>query len=191
MISRRFGDFGRLVPQPRAPAGLRTASGTDCCQARKPGWGRNQRHPAPIGLAHASSFKPGDNMISPRVPPQPVAARRGHPSFSFFGFMPRAEMPAPDRAIDCGSAHRGRIHARGWLTLPWLVIAPPIRARSELGRYFCHPEVRGSVGFHVRTARTDPDLLAGLVWVQSSPFRPVMQTKMTGHFAPHAFTSRR
>ena len=76
--------------------------------------------------------------------------------------------------------------------LPWLVISPPIHARSELGGHFCHPEVRGGVGFHVPTARTDPDLLAGLVWIQRSPFRPVMLTKkMTGHFAPHGFTSHR
>ena len=32
---------------------------------------------------------------------------------------------------------------RGWLTLPWLVISPPIHARSELPGYFYHPEVRG------------------------------------------------
>ena len=63
----------------------------------------------------------------------------------------------------------------------------PIRT----GGYFCHPEVREGVGFHAQTARADPDLLAGLFWVQRSPFRPVMPTKkMTGHLAPHALTSR-
>jgi hypothetical protein len=80
---------------------------------------------------------------------------------------------------------------RGWLTLPWLVISPSIHARSEVRGYFCHPEVRGGVGSHARTARTGPDLLAGLFWVQRSPFRPVMPAEKTGHLAPHAVTSRR
>ena len=102
---------------------------------------------------------------------------------------PRWRAASPWGSADFRLGRSGK--CRGWPALPWLVISPPIHARSETGGYFCHPEVRGGVGFHVRTARTDPDLLAGLIWVQRFPFRPVMQTKMTGHFAPHAFTSCR
>jgi hypothetical protein len=59
------------------------------------------------------------------------------------------------------------------------------------GHVLPSPGDRGIVELLTPTASAASDLPAGILWVYRFPFRPVMHTEKTGHFAPHGVTPHR
>src|ERR1017187_10882734 len=78
------------------------------------------------------------------------------------------------------------MHLAARITMSWL------RARSlGRGHVLPSPGNRGIVKLLTRTASAASDLPAGIFCVYRFPFRPVMHTEKTGHFAPHGVTPHR
>jgi len=129
----------------RGQSSARPATAAPCRSWPVPA--RGWREPRPRRLPRSQT--------APTAPSAPLA-RPGSPCRGFTRRYPWAHgylRPGCDGLQTTGESgpddfRLGRSGTcRGWLTLPWLVISPPIHARSELGGYLRHPEVRGDVGF--------------------------------------------